>query len=160
MPSILFVCTANQFRSPLAAACLLDAIQRARLAGVWIVESAGTWTKAGIPAPELSRQIASELGLPGLESHLTRQVDQELLSQFDLIIAMEAGHKEALGIEFPSTQKRVFMLSEIVEGIQYDIPDPVAPGIDPNEVAHELKMLIDEGVSKITHLAESLSARS
>ena len=159
MPSILFICTANQFRSPLAAACLLDAFRVARPAGVWIVESAGTWTEAGMPAPELTWQIASELGLPRLESHCTRQVDQELLSQFDLIIVMEAGHKEALCIEFPFIKKRVTMLSEIVEGIAYDIPDPAAPGVDPNEVARELIMLIGEGASKIIHLAESLSAK-
>jgi len=159
MPSVLFICTANQFRSPLAAACLLDAIQVVQPAGVWIVESAGTWTEAGMTAPELVRQIASGLGLPGFESHRTRQVDQELLSQFDLSIVMEAGHKEALCIEFSFIKKRVYMLSEIVEGVLYDIPDPAAPGMDPNEVARELIMLVSEGASKIIHLAESLSAK-
>ena len=160
MPSVLFICTANQFRSPLAAACLLDAIQKAQPPGTWIVESAGTWTKAGMRAPELARQIANKLGLPGLESHRTRQVDQKLLSRFDLSIVMETGHKEALCIEFPFIKKRVMMLSEIVEGIQYDIHDPAAPDVDPNEVANELKKLIDEGANKITRLAESLSAET
>jgi protein-tyrosine phosphatase len=159
MPSILFICTANQFRSPLAAACLLDAFQVARPAGVWIVESAGTWTKAGMPAPEISRQIASELGLSGLEDHRTRQVDQELLSQFDLSIVMEAGHKEALRIEFPSIKKRIYMLSEVVEDARFDIPDPAASDVDPNEVAIELKMLIGKGVNNIIHLAESISTK-
>ena len=158
MPSILFICTANQFRSPLAAACLLDAIQTAQPTVGWIVESAGTWTMAGMPVAGLARQIASRLGLAaGLESHRTRQVDRDLLSQFDLSIVMEAGHKEALCLEFPFIKKRIFMLSEIVEGIQYDIPDPAAPGVDANEVARELKMLIGRGVNKIILLAESLS---
>src|SRR5512145_1322078 len=98
MPSILFICTANQFRSPLAAACLLNTIQATQPAGIWVVESAGTWTTGGMPAPELSKKIAGELGLPGLENHRTRQVDLELLSRFDLSIVMEAGHKEALRI--------------------------------------------------------------
>ena len=159
MPSVLFICTANQFRSPFAAACLLDAIQAEHPTGVWIVESAGTWTKAGMPTPELSRQIAIGLGLKGLERHQTRQVDRGLLSQFDLIIVMEAGHKEALCIEFPFIKKRVYMLSEIVEGIQYDIPDPAAPDVDPNEVAQELITLINKGVNKIIHLAESLFSK-
>ena len=159
MPSILFICTANQFRSPLAAACLLDAFRVARPAGVWIVESAGTWTKAGMPAPEISRQIASELGLSGLEGHRTRQVDQELLSRFDMSIVMESGHKEALRIEFPSIKTRIYMLSEVVEDARFDIPDPAAPDVDPNEVAIELKILIDKGVNNIIHLAESLSTK-
>lgn len=157
MPSILFVCTANQFRSPLAAACLLDAIQKAQPAGVWKVESAGTWTKIGVPVPAFVIQIAKSLDLPKLENHRTRQVDHELLAQFDLIIVMEAGHKEALCIEFPTIKKRIYMLSEIVEGTRYDIPDPVSPGIDPDDVVKELKLLINEGQDKIFRLAESLS---
>jgi protein-tyrosine phosphatase len=157
MPSILFVCTANQFRSPLAAVCLLGEIQKTELAGVWKVESAGTWTKDGAPAPDFVKQIAKELDLSELENHRTRQVDQELLSQFDLVVVMEAGHKEALGIEFSPLKKRVYMLSEIVEGIQYDIPDPASQDVDPDEVARELKSLIIEGQDKIFQLAKLLS---
>ncbi len=160
MPSILFICTANQFRSPLAAACLLKTIQSAPIPGVWLVESAGTWTKDGIPAPELARGLARQLSLTDLENHRSRQVNLELLSRFDLSIVMEAGQKEALCIEFPSAKKRVMMLSEIVEGVQYDIPDPAAPGVDPNEVAAEIKVLIEEGAEKIIRLAKSLAEKS
>jgi protein-tyrosine phosphatase len=152
------ICTANQFRSPLAAACLLEAIRAAQPAGRWVVESAGTWARAGLPAPGLARQIASRIGLPGLESHRTRQVDSELLSRYDLSIVMEAGHKEALRSEFPALKERVYLLSEIVDGFPYDIPDPAAPGVDPDEVADELKRLIDKGLNQILRLAESLSA--
>lgn len=160
MPSILFVCTANQIRSPLAAACLSDCIQQNRVSGDWVVESAGTWAIVGLPVPELVRQLANELSLQGLENHSTRQVSRELLSRYDLCIVMEAGQKEALWVEFPILKRRIFMLSEIATGIQYDIPDPAARGVDPNEVAHELKMLISKGLDKIIRLAESLSAES
>lgn len=157
MPSILFVCTANQFRSPLAAAFLLDAIQKSAPAGVWQVESAGTWTKAGASVPSFVKRIAKDLGLPELESHRTRQVDHELLAQFDLVIVMEAGHKEALYIEFPALKKRISMLSEVTEGIQYDIPDPAFQGVDPDDVVKELKSLISEGQDKIFQRAKLLS---
>lgn len=157
MPSILFVCTANQFRSPLAAACLMDIIQKTQPTEVWKVESAGTWTRAGNPAPDFVQQIAKGFGLPDIGSHRTRQVNLELLSQFDLIIVMEAGHKEALNIEFPTLKKHIFMLSEIVEGIQCDIPDPVVLGIEPDEIARELKIMVNDGESKILDLARSLS---
>jgi protein-tyrosine phosphatase len=159
MPSILFVCTANQFRSPLAAACLLGAIQNTHPAGDWRVESAGTWTKGGAPVPTFVKQTAKDLALPSLENHRTRQVEKELLSQFDLIVTMEAGQKEALFIEFPALKERIYMLSEIVDGNQYDIPDPVSSEIDPDDVVRELTSLIGEGQDKIFQLARSLSGK-
>src|SRR3990172_3765794 len=111
MPSILFVCTANQFRSPIAAACFSKLITRENIRKRWRVESAGTWAGNGINAPAIALQVAGSLGLAGLEGHLSRRVDQELLAQFDLVIVMERGHKEALCIEFPSVCRRVYLLS-------------------------------------------------
>jgi protein-tyrosine phosphatase len=156
MPSILFVCTANQFRSPIAAACLLKNIEHENTGRKWIVESAGTWARAGLPAPAIALQAANQLGLDGLDRHLTRQIDQELLTKFDLIIVMEIGHKEAMRSEFPSVVGRVYLLPEIVDGISYDIPDPSDPNIDPEEVGRELSMLIARGKEKILQLAEPL----
>jgi len=158
MPSILFICTANQFRSPLAAACLLNIIDLEKPAGEWVVESAGTWTSEGQPVPALTIQVARKLGLRGLEKQRTRQVSRELLSRFDLSIVMEAGHKEALQMEFPEARSRIFMLSEVVEGIAYDIPDPAQPDVEAYPVSRELKMLIDRHADRIFKLAQSLCA--
>ena len=156
MPSILFVCTANQFRSPIAAACLLKQIEQENIDNKWKVESAGTWAENGLRAPGITLQVAASLGLSGLESHLTRQVDGDLLDPFDLIILMEVGHKEAIGSEFPSIRQRLYLLSEIVEGISYDIPDPAYLGVDPFDIGREIYEMIAQGKEKILQLAESL----
>jgi len=156
MPAILFVCTANQFRSPIAAASLLKNIEQENTGRKWIVESAGTWARTGLPAAEIALQIANRLGLQGLERHLSRQIDGELLHGFDLIIVMETGHKEAIGSEFPSVSSRLYLLSEIVDDISYDIPDPVHAGVDPQQVGPEIHRLISRGKEKILQLAESL----
>jgi protein-tyrosine phosphatase len=160
MPSILFVCTANQFRSPLAAACLLSWLDRQNMRTGWVVESAGTWTKEGLSALLLAQQSAKRLGLQGLASHRSRQVSAELLKQYDLIIVMEAGHKEALNAEFRSVRSHIFMLSEVVENIQYDIPDPVllAAPADGVGVATKLYSLINNGADRILDLARTLSS--
>jgi len=160
MPSILFVCTANQFRSPIAAAYLSKSIARENTTAKWVVESAGTWATPDLPAPKLALQIANQLGLKGLDSHRTRQVDQNILSRFDLIIVMEAGHKEAISIEFPAISRHVYLLSEIVDEMPYDISDPAKPGINPSEAGRELQTLIFRGKEKILQLAESLSQLS
>jgi protein-tyrosine phosphatase len=93
--------------------------------------------------------------LGGLESHRTRQVGSDVLDQFDLVLVMEMGHKEAICAEFPSVCRRAYLLSEIVDGIPYDIPDPALPGVDPAEVGSILFDLIARGREKILKLAQA-----
>ena len=155
MPSILFVCTANQFRSPLAALSFCKVLARKRPTGKWVVDSAGTWTKDGLSPQPFVVKTANRLGLHGLENHRSQQVNLELMD-FDLIIVMEAGHKEALRSEFQGSQKRIFLLSEIAEGISYDIADPLNPDIDPNEIADKINKLIKKGFNRIIKAAEYL----
>jgi protein-tyrosine phosphatase len=156
MPSVLFVCTANQFRSPIAAACFLQQIGRENLANEWRVESAGTWGVSGLGAPAMALEAAAALGLGGLlDGHRSRQIDRELLEGFDLVLVMEGGHKEAICAEFPSVCRRVSLLSELVDGIPYDIPDPGNPGVDPAESGAILLDLIARGREKILARAQA-----
>ena len=156
MPSILFVCTANQFRSPLAAACFINCLDQENAHDKWRVESAGTWTIPGLPAANLALKAAGRLGLPRLNAHRTRQVDQALLDQFDLILVMESGHLEAIASEFPSVCGRLKLLSEVADGLPYSILDPADVRDDPQGVASELQLLIKRGANKISTLAQSL----
>ena len=90
MPSILFVCTANQTRSPIAAVlftCLLR--ESGQLAG-WRIESAGTWAIDGLPAGRRAQRTMYDMRLD-LSKHRTRCVTAEMLAAFDLILVMEAG---------------------------------------------------------------------
>ncbi len=156
MPAVLFVCTGNQFRSPIAASCLIDFINRHPSPENWQVESAGTWTSSGLSASGLAIRIASQLGLPSLVKHSTRPVNQELLDKSDLILVMEAGQQEGIASEFHNVAGRLMLLSEIVGGIRYDIPDPADPHNNPQEIASELRSLIDKGGYKILEKAEAL----
>jgi protein-tyrosine phosphatase len=157
MPSVLFVCTANQFRSPMAAACLREIMDEERAAEHWMVESAGTWTREGMPAAKIAVETARQIGVYGLRGHRTRQISSGLLNRFDLVIVMERGHKEAIASEFPSVRRRLFLLSEVVDDASYDIPDPGERGPDPHEIGRELCSLVTKGKEKILHLAASLS---
>ncbi len=158
MPSILFVCTANQFRSPIAAACLSKFIESENTHRDWTVQSAGTWTKEGLSAPAVALQLAGQLGLSGLGRHRSRQISEKLLNDSDLIVVMEGGQKEAIRSEFPAVRDRLYLLSEIVDGIAYDIPDPFNSDINARDIGRELYTLIAISKEKILRLAESLSA--
>jgi protein-tyrosine phosphatase len=159
MPSVLLVCTGNQFRSPLAAAFLKDFIRHGAAQGAqgeWRVESAGTWATTGMPAAGVTVQIAERLGLPGLEMHRTQPVSQELLDQFDLILVMETGHREGIVSEFPNVVGRIKLLGEVVDGVPYSIQDANGEGRGPEEVATELQALIQRGGQKILQLAKAV----
>lgn len=152
MPSILFICTGNLYRSPLAAACFLKELQRRNISEGWIIESAGTWTVAGQILPKETLIIASNFGLP-LISTVTQSVSAELLRKFDRIIVMERGHLEALNTEFPFVKGRLHLISEVVDGFAYDILDPISTGQEILTFASEFIKFIVRGFDSIYQLA-------
>ncbi|MBT3711784.1 MAG: hypothetical protein HOG15_00350 [Anaerolineae bacterium] len=156
MKSVLFVCTANRYRSPLAAAVFQKLLKADGKAEKWRIGSAGTWTVTGLPVIPHAFQKAQELGL-NLREHSSVEVSREILSEYGLIVVMEIGHKEGLQIEFPETRNRVYMLSEIIDHIVYDIPDPAKDLSDADEIAGDLYDLIQRGYSEICLLADEKS---
>jgi len=156
MPSILFVCNANRFRSPLAAAMFRKRLQELGIPGPWQVGSAGMWAAPGQPALPLAAAAGSKLGLD-LSEHRSARVSRNLVSDYDLIVVMEAGHREALVNEDPRVLPRVHLLSDLVERSSYDIPDAFGSEQEVGEVTAELDDLIRGGLKSICELAARLS---
>ena len=155
MPSILFVCTANRFRSPLAAAILSKALEEMGIAEGWRIGSAGTWATAGLPALQIVSSAADVLGLD-LSGHRSARVSGDLLQEHDLILVMEASQKEALVSEFPELSERIYLLSNVVERRIYDIPDLRGSEKAVIETGLELNDLIRRGRDSICVLATYL----
>ena len=151
---ILFVCTANLYRSPLAAAFFSRKLQADGRADHWVVESAGTWTVPGQHVPSDLLKIANALDID-LKSHRTRQLDGSLLAQYDFVLVMEKGHREALCIEFPSNQMKVHLLSEVADHLKYDIADPVNSDLELDEIVIKISGLIDRAYPNICQLVEA-----
>jgi protein-tyrosine-phosphatase len=155
MSSILFVCTANRFRSPLAAALLRKELAAMGIPGICDVSSAGTWAQAGLPVVPGLLGMARRFNVD-LSAHRSRPVTPLLLSNYDLIVAMQAGHREALLAEHPGLADRIYLLSEVVENRMYDIPDPQGSTDDALEIAADLDLLIREGTPSLCALAIGL----
>jgi protein-tyrosine phosphatase len=157
MPSVLFVCKGNLYRSPVAEACFRKSLSLDKTKSEWTVGSAGTWTNSGVaPDPKFVREV-QRLGLD-ISSHCSRLIDAELLSHYGLVLAMEAGQKEALQVEFPAYQDRIFLLSEVVDGIAYDVSNPEGDdSASDADIIEELVELIERGYQKICELAISFS---
>jgi protein-tyrosine-phosphatase len=155
MSSILFVCTANRFRSPLAASYFSRMLVQKKDHHGIRVSSAGTWTQSGLPATTDAQNLAAKVGLD-LSEHQSRLIEEEVLSDSDLVLVMDSGHKEAIRHEFPSIAQKVYLLSEVAIGVSFDIADPYTTSEPPNVVAREIFELIDDGYERILSLAWKL----
>lgn len=145
MPSILFVCRANRYRSPIAAAALKDVLIR-KNKQEWEVSSAGTWTTDGLPPVPAAIVEAQALGL-NIRDHQSRIITPEIVHRADLILVMEQDQKEALQVEFPVCSKKIMLLTELVGGKPDDIIDPMKhPG---RIVGSQIQQLIETGFDSI-----------
>ena len=156
MPSVLFVCTANRFRSPLAAAVLRKNLEQRQIGDSWRVESAGTWATPGQPALPEVYEAAQRIGID-LSAHRSRRLSRDLLSGYDLILVMQASQQEALLTEFPELQERVYLLSYVVERRSYDVTETIGAGSNAMDVVLELDSLVQRGVESICVLATYLN---
>lgn len=153
MPSVLFVCTGNQFRSPIAAARFRQLLTNTDGSKEWVVDSAGIWTVEGGPSPVVATTAAAAMGI-SLDSHRTRMISKPLLTESDLIVVMTRGQQEAIGVEFPEARGRICLLSELAGGLPGDVPDPpAAPGEIP-KILRDVCDLVDEAFPAIRKLAE------
>lgn len=155
MSSILFVCTANRFRSPIATSYFSKRMIEKNEQQKIHVSSAGTWTQPGLPATTEALIIAEKSGFD-LCRHQSRMITKDILSGADLVLVMDSGHKEAIRHEFPSIAGKVFLLSEVAIGIAFDIADPYTTSEPSNVVAREIFELIDDGYERIVSLAWKL----
>jgi protein-tyrosine-phosphatase len=107
---VVFVCTGNRFRSPLA-----EALLRARSVGLPLeVRSCGTLPDEGEPALAEAQQLARSYGVD-LSLHRSRSLASERLASADLVIGFEATHLARAVIDAAAARERAFTLPELVQ---------------------------------------------
>jgi protein-tyrosine phosphatase len=159
MVNILFVCSANRFRSVIAAEHLRSLLIKDPLTAGWQVSSAGTWAKNGLPPiPQALRFAASRrLDIGDVRS---RDVNREILTAATLVIVMTESQREALKIEFPDVSEKVFLLSKVCADQVFDIPDPFEKDDQTGDaIGDEIMGLVSNGYSRICDMAGQLNAK-
>lgn len=117
MKRVLFVCTGNTCRSPMA-----EALLRHYSKGAWKVKSAGVYASVGSDASSHTKTVLGEKGI--VMSHTSQQVTEELLHWSDVILTMTSSHQQALLQYHPEMKGKVYTLYEYAEGINKDVSDP------------------------------------
>jgi protein-tyrosine phosphatase len=153
---VLFVCTGNTCRSPLAAAALRHelGVEAARVE----VTSAGTAAWEGQPATAPAIEVASREGLD-LSPHRSRRATPALLRAADLVLVMERAHIGAVQ-SMGADPHRTHVMSDWPEPGEPALPvsDPFGASIEAYE---ECWRRIRRHVQRIApHVLEALRARS
>jgi protein-tyrosine phosphatase len=151
MRSVLFVCSANQLRSPLAEVLFKEMARRKGAEDAWQIGSAGVWALGGSPAALSAMSVAVARGL-NLSTHVARRVTRELLEQSDLVLVMEREHLEAIHEEWPALDGRVHLLSRMA-GEVGEVEDPIGlPSERVRALVIELERLLEAGWPRILQL--------
>ena len=108
--NVLVACTANQCRSPMAAALLDRALAERGVPAR--VQSAGTNAVADIPATDDAITVMKGEGLD-ISGHRSRPIDAGELDGADLVVTMTRAHLRDLATRSPAVFPRVFTLKEL-----------------------------------------------
>ena len=130
--SVLFVCTGNTCRSPMAVALLRKGQQRAPIPWMAQIEvrSAGTHAVSGTPASSFACRAMEASGLD-LTQHRASLLTSDLVKWADLILTMTLEHTSSTRQHFPEGNSKTFPLA-VYAGMSGDVDDPT-----PDESAYE-----------------------
>ncbi|MEU5547623.1 low molecular weight phosphatase family protein [Streptomyces sioyaensis] len=120
-PTILFICTGNVYRSPLAERLLASRIKHAQ---VW---SAGTEAVRITGMHPDARSILEELGGNG-EGFTSRILREEYVANAELVLGLEEQHREAAVRLSPKSLRKCFTLKEFLRlagGSTSPLRDPI-----------------------------------
>jgi protein-tyrosine-phosphatase len=152
MSLILFVCTGNLCRSPMAAGLLRQRLAQAGLASRHQVTSAGVWAVDGHPASANAIAVMAERGVD-VADHIAHTIRATEVAESDLILVMSREHEETIRNTWPQYAWKLHRLSEMV-GKRRDVRDPYGGSIEEyRECADTLSEYIDQGLERILELS-------
>lgn len=158
MKKILFVCTGNTCRSPMAEAFLNHAITLDdKMKNEYSAASAGIFAQEGELASCFSLQVLNNKWGINIGTHRAKNLTIDDLESSDLILTMTEYHKRQVLSLYPQAIHKVYTLKEYAnnsanhkENYSNDITDPYGASIEVyHKTAEEIEILIHKLVERL-----------
>jgi RpiB/LacA/LacB family sugar-phosphate isomerase len=162
MRNVLFVCTGNVCRSPMAQGLFADLVRGRRDIEV---SSAGIGAVGGQPPSAHSVEVMKELGID-IRNIRSKPLMADLVRKADFIFVMTYGHLDSMLLLFPSAAEKTFLLREFeteLPVMERELTDPIGQSRDVYRECREqiraaLPRLLDL-VLRSTHDETRVTAR-
>ena len=152
--TVLFVCTGNVCRSPMAEGLFRKMIAaRPDLK----VSSAGVSTYPGQSPSPHAVEVLAQVGID-ISATRSKPLTERLVQEATWIIAMTRSHLDSIFYQYPEAAEKTYLLREFEPGAaSFDVADPIGLGIDAYEEARDtiknslpalLEFIMSEGINE------------
>jgi protein-tyrosine-phosphatase len=151
--TILFVCSGNYCRSPLAEGLARLRLKQAGYGEAFHVRSAGTLLEyEGQPSAPLIQEVLREIGAEG-QVNPPHQIRPEEIEQAAAIFGVAQEHLAWIAQHYPAAAARTFLLSDLI-GERWDVRDPGVQELNPlRECRDMIDRVITTGLTALIHRA-------
>ena len=138
MLKILFVCTGNTCRSPMAEALFKNELANHHLPFDVGIFSAGLSANKGDKVNHTARQLLESEGID-LSNHYAVNINQKMIHEADLIFVMTHDHLSRILANFPAAEGKTYLLKEFADRrwVGSEIEDPLGLGLEKYRVVLE-----------------------